>query len=266
MNGRMRSPSYPSTPLAQAIDYISKIHQIERSNPIDREVAAKALGYSGISGRSATILANLIQYGLLQKAGKNEVRVTERAVEILYPDSAESKANALREAAQYPELFQRVMERFTDGIPSDNALKAFFIKERFTDAAIPAAIRAFRETFEFLRNAIESESYWDREGEVVESQTNQQVENPTPMLKFQQTPVSSVNAGRLAEIKSQRGHSDGAEILFLQRRIQLGGAISNRKQAEELIATLNALKPMLKDGDEAEMDPTADRTSKGDDK
>ena len=79
----MRSPSYPSTPLEEAIDLARKLHQVERKNPIDREVAAKALGYSGITGRSATILSNLIQYGLLEKTGKNEVRVADRAVEIM---------------------------------------------------------------------------------------------------------------------------------------------------------------------------------------
>ncbi len=173
MNTRMRSPTYPSTPLAEAIEIIRKLHQVERKNPIDREVAAKALGYSGISGRSATILSNLIQYGLLEKAGKNEVRVTDRAVEIIYPHSSQERAAALRGAAQEPELFQGIMKRFTDGIPSSNALEAFLIREGFTDAAIQPAIKAFRETFLFLEKETENGSYSQQEADVVEfSQIN----------------------------------------------------------------------------------------------
>lgn len=247
MVGRARSPNYPSTALEQAIDFIEKIHKIERTNPMDREVAAKALGYSGISGRSATILSNLIQYGLLSKAGKNEVRVTDRAVEIMYPDSPQSKADALISAAKEPELFQRVMERFTDGMPSSNALESFFVKEGFTDTAIPAAINAYQETFSFLRNAIERESYGSDVDHAVKSPLNQIVEGESAMQHQAQTPTPENNLAQDQGNPKFTKAEEGPEIHFAQKRIWLGGVISTRLEAQELINTITALMPMLQD-------------------
>lgn len=247
MNSRMRSPSYPSTPLEQAIEMTRKIHQVERTNSIDREVAAKALGYSGISGRSSTVLSNLNQYGLLEKAGKNEVRVTERAVEILYPDSDKTLSQALLDAAEEPELFQKVRERFTDGLPSANALEAFFIKLGFTDTAIPSAVRAFRETFEYLENLIEKESYIQPNGDQKNNQYNHNVEDIKLIEHNQQTPLGADNPNRFSGQGESAARESGPEIRLVDKKIWLGGVIRNRTEAEDLVASINALKPMLKD-------------------
>lgn len=257
-DGRSRSPSYPSTPLPEAIDMIKKIHQQERTNAINREVAAKALGYSGISGRSATVLANLAQYGLLERVGKSEIRVSARAVEILYPDDEKSRRTALWEAAQEPELFQKIFQRFTDGHPSRNSLEAFLIKEGFTDAAIPSAIRAFQETFSWVENAIGSESHRATSVEPVDSQSNQQVERSKPMGTAQHVSSLGMNPGRVADMRAS-----GAEVSIQQKVISLGGSIDSRKQADELIDMLSALKHILKDGDDAENQVEAGKANEG---
>lgn len=254
----MRSPSYPSTPLEEAIEIVKKLHQVERKNPIDREVAAKALGYSGITGRSATILSNLIQYGLLEKAGKNEVRVADRAVEIIYPHSDQDRATALREAAHEPELFQSIMRRFTDGTPSNTALEAFLVREGFSGGAIQLAIRAYRETFLFLKNAIENSSNSQPETNVVESQLSQQVENPKTMGRTTQTAAVADKQDRGVGNRSDHlgSRAEGASIHFHNKRILLSGGISTQWQAEELIATISALMPLLKaNGDEVSAAP-----------
>lgn len=246
MSNRMRSPSYPSTPLEQAIDYTRTLHAIERTNPVDRDVAAKALGYSGLSGRSATVLSNLIQFGLLEKAGKNEVRVTDRAVEILHPDSKQSKADAILDAANEPELFQKVSERFTDGRPSENALESFLVKLGFTNTAIPSAIRAYRETFEFLENAIENESYWGDGKSDLESQSNQNLGGDSNMIVQPQTLAS---ANQQLPDAGKPVIENGPSLHFAQKKIWLGGVIGTKKEAQDFIETINALMPMLLDDD-----------------
>lgn len=235
---RARSPKYPSLTLDQAIDTVKEIHNKERTNSIDRDVAAQALGYSGISGRSATVLAGLNQYGLLRRSGKNEVQVTDRAVEILYPDSPETKFHALQDAAREPELFQRIFERFPDGTPSENALKAFLVKEGFTNAAIPAAIKAFQETFLFLENEGGYERNLIADNSPLESTENQQVVD-FPMYQNSNTKPQSQNFLEVAG-------GVGASIQFANKRIALSGVIETREQADELIATINALKNMLR--------------------
>jgi hypothetical protein len=243
VEARQRSPSYPSTPLGEAIELVRKLHNLERTNPVDRAVAAKAMGYSGISGRSATVLSNLIQFGLVEKTGKNEVRVTRRAIEILYPDTDESKSEALQAAAREPELFKSISERFTDGLPSEAALRSYLIRQGFTHVAVGPATRAFLETFLFLENTIGSGSYSDGRELVIESQLNQQVERSLPMNAPMQTPTRSDSlagpTGKAVPLV------EGYDVRIWQKTIYLGGTVRTQDEAEELITTINALKAML---------------------
>lgn len=243
MKSRTRSPRYPSLSLEEAVVTIKKIHDLERTNPVDRTVAAQALGYSGISGRSATVLGSLVQYGFLQSAGKSEVRVTPRAVEVLYPDSPRSRAAALRAAAEEPELFQSIVVRFEDGRPSENALRSYLVKEGFTNTAIPAAIKAYNETFEFLENEVEDERTSPAPSERLESSANQPLMESSTMQAPTQISRPS-DATHLALTPGQ-----GASIQFANKMIALGGVISTPDEADELIATLTALKPMLRKAD-----------------
>lgn len=243
METRRRSPSYPSTPLREAIELTSKFHAGERANTVDREVAVKAMGYSGISGRSATVLSNLIQFGLVEKTGKNEVRVTRRAIEILYPDTDETKAEALRAAAREPELFKAISQRFTDGLPSETALRAYLIRQGFTNAAVGPASRAFLETFLFLENAIGSGSYFDGCDPVIESKQNQMVERSSQMNAPMQTPSRSDSP--VGSMEKTGLAVEGYDVRIWQKTIYLGGTVRTRDEAEELITTINALKTML---------------------
>ena len=81
---RIRSPGYPSIGVGQAIEIVRKLYDKVRKNPIDREAAAKELGYSGMTGMAAKMLSNLNHFGLIEKAGKGDLRVTDLAVEALY--------------------------------------------------------------------------------------------------------------------------------------------------------------------------------------
>lgn len=256
MEARQRSPSYPSTPLSEAIELVRKLHNLERTNPVDRAVAVKAMGYSGISGRSATVLSNLIQFGLVEKTGKNEVRVTRRAIEILYPDTDESKSEALRAAAQEPELFKSISERFTDGLPSEAALQSYLIRQGFTHVAVGPATRAFLETFLFLENAIGSGSYSDRRDPVIESQPNQLVERSAHMNAPMQTLARSDSPA--GAVGKRDTNIDGFDVRIWQKTIYLGGTVRTRSEAEELITTINALKMMLPAEEQSASTPEAE--------
>lgn len=153
---RQRSPSYPSLSLEQSIEMVGKIHKPNRTNVISRETAAKDMGYAGLTGRSMTVLASLMQYGLIEKAGKGDVKVTRRAVEILHPVEEAHRAEAIVEAAAAPALFCDLHERFPEGIPSENALRSFMVQSDFNDVAIGPAISAFLETIAFAEKAKES--------------------------------------------------------------------------------------------------------------
>ncbi|MBU6357915.1 MAG: hypothetical protein KJS79_14465 [Rhodospirillales bacterium] len=160
---RIRSPNYPSVSLKQAIVLIEKIHKANRTNVISREVAAEAMGYSGLTGRSLKIIASLIQFGLLAKAGSGDVKVTPTAVDILHGDENDRLA-AIKKAGLSPQLFRDIHERFPEGIPSQNAIRSYLVKQEFADVAIGPAITAFIETYDTLEGIRESENH-DTEAE-----------------------------------------------------------------------------------------------------
>lgn len=155
---RIRSPGYPSISLPQAIDITSKLHQHNRTNPIDREAAAKDIGYTGLTGQSAKILASLQHYGLVEKTGKGALKVSRTAVDIMMPVSQAGRKAALREAASAPELFHTLSSRFSDGVPSENALRSYLMRENFSSAAITPAVTSFLETYRFLQQEGAGES------------------------------------------------------------------------------------------------------------
>lgn len=202
---RQRSPSYPSLSLPQAIDMVEKLHKSNRTSVISRETAAKDMGYAGLTGRSLTVIAALAQYGLVDRAGKGDIKVSRRAVDILHSVDEADRAEAIREAAFAPKLFMQLHERFPEGVPSQNALRSYLIQQEFADVAIGPAIAAFLETNAFTENAKERESHGDAADAVPNSvranesetimhpQPNPQPLNPVPVPAFAAFPSPDLN-------------------------------------------------------------------------
>jgi len=155
---RVQSPGYPNFALPKGVELARKIFSADRRNPIDREVAAKHLGYTGLSGASDKVLGSLGHYNLLEKAGKGQVRVTQIAVDILHPVSPSEKKRALQDAAFSPSIFAEIRNHFSDGLPSEAALKSWLMRENFLDRAILPVTKAYLGTCQFLEQeqAIES--------------------------------------------------------------------------------------------------------------
>jgi len=185
---RQRSPNYPALSLPQAVEMVEKLHKANRTSVISRITAAQDMGYSGLTGRSLTVLASLAQYGLIEKAGKGDVKVTRRAVDILHGVEDADRSEAIIEAAFAPALFQQLHERFPEGVPSQNALRSYLIQQEFGDVAIGPAINSFLETNAFAENAKESgRTGGDRSGPI-ESRHIIQPDNAT--MQHTATPLA----------------------------------------------------------------------------
>jgi hypothetical protein len=174
---RGRSPSYPNIPLKEAIELVGKIFKEDRRNPVDRAVAAKHLGYSGISGAADMTLAALMHFGLLERVAKGEIRVTQTAVDIIHPADEGQRVRALRQAAFSPALFRSLRDRFPDGKFSNDSLKSYLTREGFLERAINPAARAYSETCLYLERekAFESggaEQSFDVESEAPKDDNN----------------------------------------------------------------------------------------------
>ena len=155
----VRSPSYPNAPLGDAISQVAKIEKLYRQSSVDREVAAKLIGYSALSGPAAKALAALASYGLVERAGKGEMRVTGRARAILHPDNLQERRQSLIAAAFEPNLFQELRARWPDMIPPEDGIVTYLHRQGFNQTAIRPAMKAYRDTLLFLEQEGASDSH-----------------------------------------------------------------------------------------------------------
>ncbi|MCZ8177632.1 MAG: hypothetical protein O9309_01285 [Rhizobium sp.] len=152
---KVRSPSYPSLSLKEAIEKVSNIFAQNYQSPIPRGVAATLMGYGGLNGKSLGVLAALSKYGLLEGRG-DETRVSDLAVRIIaHEEGMPERAEAIREAASRPELFREIDARFNEGKASDAAIRAYLITQKFIPSAADSVIRTYRETKSLLRTESE---------------------------------------------------------------------------------------------------------------
>lgn len=166
---RVRSPGYPSISLGKALEITAKLYAANRTNGIDRDAAVRDMGYSGITGASGKMLANLVHYGLVEKAGKGGVRVTSLAVDILHPENESTRRAALHSAAFQPDLFSELRSKFPGGAASENAIRSYLMRQGFSDVAVDPAISSFVETCRLTQQEGAYESQGDPPLVVVES-------------------------------------------------------------------------------------------------
>ena len=124
-----RSPRAPGLALEAAIDQTRKLHrQIGRAS-VRPEVAAKALGFSGLTGSSLATLATLTQYGLVERP-KGMLVLSSLAIKLLHPTSPQQFEEALRQAALTPKTFQEIFRDFNEC--STDVLESHLVQNDFS--------------------------------------------------------------------------------------------------------------------------------------
>jgi len=155
-----RSPSYPTLGLQEAATAVGKIENVYRSSSIDRIIAVKLLGYSGLSGPANMALASLASYGFVERAGKGEMRVTDRARSVLHPDDPEERRHALLAAALEPKLYRELRERFADvAVPPEDGVVTYLNRQGFNPKAVKPAAKSFLRTMAYVEELGVSESH-----------------------------------------------------------------------------------------------------------
>lgn len=150
-NSVVRSPSYPSLSLEEAIEAVRKIDGRYRSAAVDRLNAAKLIGFTTQSGPANQALASLAAYGLLERAGKGDTRVTERARAILHPDTDEERLQNVLAAAWSPPLFEKLRERFEGvQVPPEDGVETALHRMNFNPRVVRRAAKAFLGTCQYV--------------------------------------------------------------------------------------------------------------------
>lgn len=149
MAGKMRSPNYPALSLKQALDAADKLWKAEKRTPVGHEAAATGLGYKSLSGPARVSIGALRQYGLVDKADKGHIRLSDLAVRALH-GNAEDKQAAIRQAAVNPALFKELAKEHSDA--SEAAISSYLItKKDFAEDGARKAAKAFRETLKLAK-------------------------------------------------------------------------------------------------------------------
>lgn len=153
---RERSVSYPNFSLSDSVDSISKLRQNRGKGPYSRHEVAIGLGYSGLSGPSATKISTLLQFGLLTKEGPNVYSQTQLVEHITHPISDDDRNKAIFESLYLPKLYKSLIDDYTgQGLPTQ--LGNILIRKGISPKASERVAENFRKDLEFaglLKNGV----------------------------------------------------------------------------------------------------------------
>ena len=252
---RIQSPSYPILSLQDAIAMVAKLEARYRTSTIDRLDAVKLLGFNGNTGPANMTLGALSHFGLTERAGKGELRVTALARSILHPLDLKERIEAVRQAATTPQLYRSLQERFADvSVPPEEGVVTYLNRANFNPTAIRPAARAFLHTMAFVRGVAESESSGvttqaaqDEPGaEDTRPPSQQTVEAQIPM-NHQHAPVERATNPSMLDERA----SSGTDLRF---RLARGVVVQIRSPDElgeaeltKLVGLLTAQRDALKE-------------------
>lgn len=146
---RERSPNYPAHGLGESIEMARRIYAAEKRASIPYESAARALGYTSLSGRARVKISTLRKFGLIDEA-QGRVRISDLAMRILFASSPQAEYFAKGEAAMRPDLFRDLRE---NGEASDATLVNDLVRNGFSIDGARAAVASFRETMRVLSSS-----------------------------------------------------------------------------------------------------------------
>jgi len=152
-----RSPAYPSLGIKAALDFAGTIYEHEKRTAAPVSVVAEHCGTDIKSSKGLRLIAAMKQYGLVSEEGNGEdrqVKLSDRALDILLSDDESKKKAAIKAAAYAPPLHRKILDKYPSGLPSDATLKLYLLRELdFNDAYVDRFIKQFRNTLAFTGTA-----------------------------------------------------------------------------------------------------------------
>lgn len=250
---RLRSPNFPALTLEDALKSVASLYSRVRKTTVDREVAAKELGYSGLTGWSLKVLGALNQYGLIDNVGKGQCRVTDLAERALHGFPDAEKKGAIQEAARTPPLFQAIFEQFGEGFHSQHAIRSFLLKRGFTDKGVESALDSFLATQKFAEFGKASESNGEGSPDTPSSVATLSGGEPEYEL-VRSKIVASASEPRYREIRVGPAsqaifRNQPLEFSLTSRGLSITGRTNSARDLRAFIRKLEALAALLPESD-----------------
>ena len=148
-----RSPRAPAESLPESLVRTEKLYTAAGRSPVTSEIAAKAIGYGGLSGASKTALASMSYYGLIQREGDNH-RISELGLRLIRPLGEADKLEAASMAALRPAIFAEIEENHSDC--TEPVLASVLLHSGFTDEGARRAAKVYKENVAFIESVAQS--------------------------------------------------------------------------------------------------------------
>lgn len=224
----MRRPGFPTTGLTRALESTFRLWQEAGQSAFPPEAAVRALGFKSLSGPARSHLSALKQYGLIEDAGKDRLRLSPLAKAIVaHPEGSDEQSQAIKEAALTPPLFAELWRSYSTA--SDGIIKAHLIASRNqNEEAARSAIKAYRDSIGRARldpqlDEPDAENV-DRAAADIESDDVSAYREEPTIRRFAQT---FVRRERPADVRRERPE----ELIFrLAPDIQVALRFLTRKQ------------------------------------
>lgn len=147
-----RSPNCPQITFHEAIEKGRLVYNKEYTHPTPREVVAQSLGYSGLNGRSLSMIGALRQYGILEGSGDQQ-RISDDAVSFYVLDEhTKERQEAFVRMLFHPPFFAQIHEEFGDSLPSESNLKHYLMKNGFLPKAAEDVIAVYRDNIHLIED------------------------------------------------------------------------------------------------------------------
>lgn len=152
---RLRSPSYPSIGLPEAISLARRIYDKVAMYPEDQETLARLLGYDTGSSWLGLRLSALTKFGLAEiipgnsSRGKACVLTALAETLVTWNPASDEYKSALRQAALRPPIYNDLWTRFGPDFPTNREMATFLVDERkFNPNVVNTLLADFRATAE----------------------------------------------------------------------------------------------------------------------
>jgi hypothetical protein len=142
---------FPIVTLRQAIDRLASLYQGNETEALTTADAAKRLGFAELSGPARRVLRALIDYGLIEEAARQRLRMTRLATHLLNAASEFERDKALVDAADRPPLFHKMNKKFRDRQPDNAELMQWLGDHRLAGESADDALRIYRRTSQLVR-------------------------------------------------------------------------------------------------------------------
>ncbi|MCC2596222.1 hypothetical protein LKR43_07705 [Pusillimonas sp. MFBS29] len=208
-----RSPNYPQYPIQWALENSLALLDKERLHPVPLEIIAQGLGYKGANnGAARRALAILRAFGMLQKAPGGKLQVSPDVQRYKLTPNDSDKAACLQQWLKTPLLYSKLLNKYQDSLPSDQALIFELVAEHgFNEPAAQQAIEVFRSSLDYvseMTGATFTEGNNTQQEDLEEQ--DQQTDIPVQVDPSRSQPESStIEQSRSSATHAQPISSDG---------------------------------------------------------